>query len=318
MAGRLEGVPGIDLRTVDPGTEKPWAVSAHSGHMRGHLDGAIKGLLQAPVVWHVWEHKQVNEKRFRDLQRKKEKFGEKEALEQWDETYYAQAQCYMGLLKGKAGKRCNRHYMTVATPGGRQYTSVRTNFSQVAFDIYIEKAKEIIESPVPLPRISSKADYYICKWCHLNEHCHTEEKTAQVNCRTCAHSTVVTDKLGWSIWRCEFHDKKLSVKDQRKGCPKHLFIPELIPWARVHSMDKTNNTIEYATNDKGTRFVNSEHNSWDQPIKHFASKDLQHINATNIDNDDMYLEQMAKFKTASITSVTKFDPLPFDDPIPKV
>ena len=219
----------------------------------------------------------------------------------------------MGLMN-----KCNRHYMTVATPGGRQITSVRTNFQKEAFNIFMDKARHIIEAPEPPARISSKADYYICRWCQFNKHCHSTQ-TARVNCRTCAHSTpTVAKDDDKDTWICEFHDKKLSKTKQLKGCTKHLFIPDLVPWGHVHQMDKINNTITYRTN-KGTEFVNAEENAWDKTPKQFASKDLQHIDDTNIDNDELFFEEVAKFKARIIENKKAkrpSDPEPFDDPIP--
>lgn len=322
MADRLKAVPEVNLKTEGP-DGKQWGVSAHAGHFRGHLDGAIKGLLQAPKTWHVWEHKQVNEKRFRDLERKKEKFGEKNALAAWNETYFAQAQVYMGLTKSK------RHYLTVASAGGRQITSVRTDFQKIAFDVYMEKAKYIIESPEAPQKVSAKGDYFICKWCHFNKFCHEETTTAQVNCRTCAHATPIMDEkscapgklAGRGAWRCEYHSKTLTLKEQRKGCGKHLFIPDLIPWAHVAQMDKLSNTITYATNNKKMRFVNAEKNDWTARPKHFTSKDLQHVDAYNIENDDTFLEHMARFDPSIISNKKGkrgAEPLPFDDPLPEL
>jgi len=315
MADRLKAVPEITLHTADPKTDRQWAVSAFAGHVRGHLDGIIKGVFVAPKTWHVWEHKQVTEKKFRDLVRKKEKFGEKQALSEWNETYYCQAICYMGLLKPKA----TRHYLTVATAGGRDYTSVRTDFDQHAFDVFMDKAREIIESTSPPPPVSSKEDYYICRWCHFHEFCHEKTVTADVNCRTCAHATPRVDDTDRGTWWCELHDKRLTKKRQRDGCSKHLFIPELIPWAHVHTMDKINNSITYRT-EAGTEFVNAETNAWDATPKQFTSKDLQHITPSNIDNNDLGLEAFAQFEGARIEKIERAkqqgndDPL--DDPLP--
>jgi len=305
MADRLKAVSDITLLTEGP-DEKQWEVVALVGHLKGHLDGVIKGVFAAPKAWHVWEHKQVNQTKFNKLAALK-KDGEKEALEKWDRVYFAQAQIYMGLVKKGP---IERHYMTVATPGGRNYQSVRTNFQKDKFDAMMATAKERIESAEPPEKISHDPSFYLCSWCHLKENCHGSE-TAAVNCRTCAHATPILSEnagapgklLPPGAWRCEFHAKTLSKKAQREGCSKHLFIPNLIPWAHVHTFDKINNQITYRT-EKGTEFVNAEHNAWEKKPKHFASKDLQHINDYNIDNDDVFFSQMAQF-SPSITKVEK-------------
>ena len=320
MAERLKAVPQLRLITEDQEGAQ-FSVAALGGHLRGHLDGVILGLFQAPKTWHVWEHKQVSEKKFRELKKKIDDLGEKSALEAWNGIYFIQAQLYMGLIKNGPIKR---HYMTVASAGGRQIQSVRTEFQKEVFDWAIEKAKEIIESKTPPMRVSEKPDYYLCKWCNFQEHCHGASKTAQVNCRTCAHSTPLLDEnagapgkpVGHGAWRCEFHGNTLTLKDQRKGCSKHLFIPELIPWAHPHLLDEANNQIHYRT-DKGNEFINAENNAWVTKPRAFTSKDLQHINDYHIDNDDLILQTLAKF-SPSITKVTKAtkEELPFDDEIP--
>ena len=310
MADRLQAVPSVRLLTVGP-DERQFGVSGIGGHLRGHLDGVVKGLHQAPETWHVWEHKCVSEKRYRELTRAKDKHGEKNSLENFDPKYFVQAQLYMGLAKKGPIKR---HYMTVASAGSRQTQSIRTEFQPEAFARIIERATEIINAKHPPPKISEDPNYYICKWCSFSEQCHGS-KTAQVNCRTCAHSTPVTHGTDGK-WHCGFFDRPLPIKEQRKGCPKHLFIPELLPWAHPHLLDEVNNQIHYRT-DKGTEFVNAERNAWDKEPKHFASKDLQHIDDTHIDNNGFVMETLAKFDP-SITKVTKAkkDTLPFfDDPI---
>ena len=81
MAARLRMVPGIQLQTVDPATGEQFAVEAVGGHVRGHLDGVISGVVEAPKTPHVWEHKQVNEKKFNDLRKLVDKVGAQNYLQ---------------------------------------------------------------------------------------------------------------------------------------------------------------------------------------------------------------------------------------------
>jgi len=55
MAERLNAVPEIKLHVLDPKTGGQLGVSTHGGHFRGSMDGLIKGLLQAPSTWHIWD-----------------------------------------------------------------------------------------------------------------------------------------------------------------------------------------------------------------------------------------------------------------------
>ena len=299
VGARLSAIPGIRLWTEqEDGTQ--YGFVDLGGHLRGHLDGVIMGLLQAPKTPHVWEAKAVNERKFKDLEKKKTQFGEKDALENWDSTYFAQAQMYMGQFK------YTRHYLTVATPGSRDITSCRTDFQKNVYDRLMGKAKRIVFSGTPLDKISTKSDYYICKWCDYTDNCHGS-KVARVNCRTCAHVTP-TDS---GTWRCEFHGKTLTNKEQRAGCSKHLFIPELVPFGTLTDMDQDANTITYQT-ESGTSFINAETNDWEK--SQFTSKDLQHLDADLLDGDHDFFSSMSRFDGASITSIVKAK----EKPMPEV
>ena len=310
---RFQATPGITLKPVGK-DGRQWAVTALSGHLRGHLDGLIKGLLESPKTWHVYEVKATNEAKFRKLDRLKIKHGEKKALEQWDWVYFTQAQLYMGLTKLK------RHFTVVCTPGGRDMTSVRTEFQKDVFDEALAKATDIIQADELPPRISEDEEFYLCRWCQFSDLCHGG-KTAKMNCRTCAHSTAVmnpetADTKEFGTWRCEFHDKTLGFKEQRKGCPKHLFKPDLIPWGKVIEMDREANRITYQTPD-GEKFTNCELNNWKE--REFTSRDLQHVDGHTLVTDEPYLRELSRFNpSASIESrvppTTEAEP--FNDDLP--
>ncbi len=319
MAQRLRAVKGIKLQTgYADGSQ--YEVSDFNGHFLGHTDGVIEGVAAAPKTMHIWEHKCVNQTKFNKLNKLKSEHGQKAALELWDATYYAQAQLYMGYTKLK------RHYLTVATPGGRDITSCRTDYDSGAFKLYRAKAKAIMESSEAPPRVSNKADYYQCRWCSFSETCHGE-KVAQVNCRTCAFSTPILKEDSGApgkkpkpgAWRCERHSQSLGVKKQREGCGDHLFIPDLIPFGTPAKMDEERPCIVYVTQDERV-FVNATKNAWDAEPMEFASKDLQHLTPSLMSSEQKLLQAMATFQTAHIKSIKQAkkidDPVPFDDPIP--
>ena len=290
ISDRLKAIQGVTLWAENEKGEQ-YGFEELGGHLRGHLDGVIKGLLQAPKTTHVWVHKAVNERKWRSLQAKKEKWGEKQTLEQWDPVYYAQAQIYMGQSKLK------RHYLTVATPGSRDITSCHTDFHPAAYKRLMEKAKRIVFSPIPLEPISKKPDYYICRWCSYKDMCFGEQ-VAQVNCRTWAHITPKTN----GTWFCEFHKKTLTNKEQRSGCNKHVFIPALIPFGTVTDMDQEANTITYKT-EGGTQFINANENDWSQ--YQFTSRDLKHLTGDLLDRETDFFSLMARFDGGHTESVIK-------------
>lgn len=165
IAERLRLVPEIELWTHDEDGGQ-FGFSALGGKFKGHVDGVIKGLIQAPKTPHVWECKAVGDKGFNEFKKVKATFGDKATLKNWNDGYYAQAQLYMHYLK------LDRHYLTVATAGGRDLDACRTEYNPEVAKQLIDKADKIIsakESPV---RISEKSDFYRCRWCPFKEVCH--------------------------------------------------------------------------------------------------------------------------------------------------
>jgi len=166
MAIRLRMAAGIQLWTVDPDTGQQFECSDFGGRFKGHMDGVILGLHQSPRTPHVWEGKAVNEKKFANFKKAKAQYGEKGALEQWDYVYWCQAQAYMGYFD------LTRHYITVCTPGVRDWDSARTEFDADAFMKIKDKAQRILESPIPLAKVSTSPSWFECKYCVYHDVCH--------------------------------------------------------------------------------------------------------------------------------------------------
>lgn len=240
LAARLRLVPGIELHTMDPESGRQFGVSDFGGHFRGHLDGAILGLRQAPKTWHVWEAKCTNDEKLDKLIKLKAG-GEKAALAAWDPVYHAQAVIYMHYTG------MERHYLTAASPGGRRTEGVRTNADALAAAKLKAKAERIIFSPVPGGRISNDPSWYQCKMCPAHAFCHNvgDVQLPDVHCRSCTHATPERD----GTWSCARHRKTLSIADQRAGCGDHLYIYTLIPWAEATDADEAANWVEYRTAD---------------------------------------------------------------------
>lgn len=162
VAERLRLVDGIKLYTH---REDGSQYGFDWGFLKGHYDGVIVGLLQAPATPHIWENKTVNDKKFTAFKKAVNDYGEKQALQQWDGAYYAQAVIYMHA------EELTRHYLTVTSPGGREIASCRTEANPKMAEALIAKAKRIHAAKEPPERIGGK-DYYICKWCEFYEVCY--------------------------------------------------------------------------------------------------------------------------------------------------
>lgn len=204
-ADRLRKVPGINLVT-HLSTGKQIGYSDIGGHFKGHLDGQIEGLLQAPKTKHVWEHKCVNEAKFKKLEKLKEELGEKQALAKWDEIYYAQAVLYMFYAD------LTRHYLTVTTPGSREITSCRTEANNDYARELIAKAESIICSEEPPQKLSQDPSFYKCKWCNFSDVCHYQAPILQ-HCRTCAFSQPIEG----GKWECKAWGE-IPYEGQLQGC----------------------------------------------------------------------------------------------------
>jgi len=163
IAERLRLVPGVTLETVDANGNQ---YGFEDGLFKGHCDGFIIGLLQAPKTPHIWEHKACNEKKFAKFESIRSKAGEKATLQQWDFTYYVQAQVYMHYFG------MTRHYLTVSTPGGRQITSARTNYDKGFAEAQVAKAMRLLQAKEPPPRVSENPTWFECKWCKYKGICH--------------------------------------------------------------------------------------------------------------------------------------------------
>lgn len=164
-AERLRLVDGIELLTHNEDGEQ---FGFKHGKLKGHIDGKIRGLIQAPAKWHIWECKSSGQKKFDEF-KKLSLQDEKSALQKWNMNYYVQAQLYMHFFD------MDRHYTTVALGGGRDYASCRTEYDMSVALKYIDRAEKIISATSEPPRLSENPDFFICRWCAYKDICHNED-----------------------------------------------------------------------------------------------------------------------------------------------
>lgn len=246
MAERLNLLDGLQVVTVDEEGNQ-FAVKACHGHLRGHMDGAALGLLQAPKTWHVWEAKSCNETKFKSLKKLIDEKGEKHALAAWDMVFYVQAQIYMELTG------MTRHWLVCCTPGVRDWVGIRTELDSEFAQAQIARAEDIITSDDAPMRITNDPGHFVCKWCPFKEECHYK-KVPKPDCRNCVHSLTLTD--GDGEWACFKHDKF------KNECPDHVFLPDMISYARKKDAHEDENWVAYELEDgrtfkNGTRPNNS-------------------------------------------------------------
>ena len=162
---RLRRVPGVELwdRHEDGGQI---GGKLFAGRFGWHVDGVILGLLQAPKTPHVLEVKATAEKKLKEFKQAVDAVGEKAALQEWNPVYFAQAIVYMYLLD------LERHYTVVASAGGREMASCRTEGNSLMARALLAKAERIVSAVEPPARISERPEWFACRFCDFHKTCH--------------------------------------------------------------------------------------------------------------------------------------------------
>ncbi len=208
---------GATVLDVDPATGRQWRVEAHGGHFGGSLDAVALGLLEAPRTWHVVEFKTHSAKSFRDLTAKGVAVSKPQ--------HAAQMQVYMhltGLTRAL--------YVAVCKDTDDLHVE-RIHADRAVGERLLAKARRIIDAPRPPARISEDPAWWECRLCPHHAVCH-ESAAAPVTCRSCLHATPVDGG-----WHCARWDTLLPLEAQRRGCGKHLFVPDLVPGEVVDAGD---------------------------------------------------------------------------------
>lgn len=202
-----------------------------SGHFGGSFDAVGKGFEESDK-WHLLEFKTSNDKSFKEIQKK----GVKEAKP----LHYAQMQVYM------LAESFERAYYFVVNKNTDEIHGERVPFDRTFAEGLIQKARTIIFSAVPLDRISDDPESFLCRFCTYRPACH-QKAYSEVHCRTCLHAT--PEPKGEGVWTCEDRHVPLSIEEQKAGCDRHLYIPNLVPFPLIDaSMAENSVTYEGAKN----------------------------------------------------------------------
>lgn len=215
-------------RFVDDTEKKQFKVFGIGGHVRGMLDGKVKGLPEAPTTVHVVECKSHNDRSFKDLI--------KNGLQESKPNHYAQCQLYMHFENIPRAL-----YLAVNKNSDELFAErVRYDFTY-CLELLVRIEHIIGEAKAP-GKIADDASKYPCIMCNHKSVCHGET-FGRNTCRTCIHATPIIDHESTdATWLCERFGKTLSVTEQRNGCPAHLFLPDVVPGAQRDSGD---DWIEY-------------------------------------------------------------------------
>lgn len=210
-----------DLRAIGISVRDQQKRVDFGAHVGGSLDGIIhSGVPEAPKKRHIAEFKTHSKKSFDEVSR--------DGVEKAKPMHWAQMQAYM------LGAGIDRAlYVAVCKDDDRLYTErVRLNV-EAAQQIVARGQRIALSDRMPEP-VSADPSWYQCKFCPAHSFCHQTKLTKEVNCRTCAHSTPLSD----STWHCVRWDDVIPVDAQREGCTGHVLHPDLVPWQRKEGPDE--------------------------------------------------------------------------------
>lgn len=240
---------GCEVHDKDENGEQ-FKVSALGGHFSGHMDGCALGILEAPKTWHVLEFKTHNAKSFAKLT--------KEGVKSSKPQHYSQMMMYMHLTRMKRALYLAKNKDTDDLYSER----VRYNKDEAA--ALMDRAERVITSSQPPERISSRRDYFICKWCDAQDVCWGSAKSVlpvtDLSCRQCCHATQKMDSNN-GRWECEKHGRSLSCSDQQVTCVDYLVLPGMVACAAVltYSRNDTCEYIEFVMHNKGNDAITFKH-----------------------------------------------------------
>lgn len=170
------------------------------GHMSGHCDGKAIGVIEAPKTEHLLEFKTMNDKAFKEMQKK--------GVLESKPIYYAQLQVYM------LGLDLTRALFICVNKNDDRYYIERVPFYKHFADEMIRKGHDIIVSKNPRQVMSPHSrTWFKCKWCDAYQVCFGQRKM-EINCRTCVHAKT----LKKAQWKCDVHGYILNKESQLKAC----------------------------------------------------------------------------------------------------
>ncbi len=214
---------------------KQYRISHASGHMGGSGDGVVIGIPElAAGQPALGEFKTHNQKSFDKLagsnwrahldyqlgfSKEREPFNGDGVYEAKPE-HYVQMQTYMRKMRLTV---CL--YLAVNKNTDDIYAEL-VPLNEPHADYNLDKGVTIVNAVTPPKRLSESPGFYKCKYfCDHIDVCH-KGAVAQVNCRTCAFSTPLTDKEGGQ-WFCRMREVMLDKEAQLAGCEHYAVIKDL-------------------------------------------------------------------------------------------
>lgn len=272
---------GYNLRTADS-SGRQFSLMRLGGHFAGSVDGIIEGQMPFHTGANqrtVWEHKATNDSKFKKLVKLTAK-DPANALREWDEVYFAQAQVYMHCLN------IQHHWLTCSTAGCRDFTAVHTAYCREYAEAMLLKAETIITSDAPFAPAFSNPDSFQAKFLNSRDLLYFNGIPAPTFRNSAFSSPVVDESRFDAAWRCDFLGREVSKSEQLIVPHYHLFIPQLIPFANAIAMEDAAQPrwIQYELKSNGFKFYNVQrgleaphvYNSWE--LQHLTPDLIQDPN----------------------------------------
>lgn len=218
---------GVTVMDIDPETGRQWTVRDSSGHVGGSMDAVCIGLPEAEKTYHLLEFKTHSAKSFTSLV--------KDGVEKSKPLHYAQMLLYMEL------SGLTRAMYLAVNKDDEQLYSERVHADPAQAMRLIAKGQRVVQTTTPPERISTDPAWFQCKFCDHRPVCWEGELPAR-HCRSCLHSSPIEN----GSWRCEKHDRQISTKEQRAGCPDHLLVPQFVAGEQI---DADENSVTYRLKD---------------------------------------------------------------------
>jgi hypothetical protein len=94
----------------------------------------------------------------------------RKGLRQWNETYYAQLQAYMGMTG------IHKAVLLCLNKDSSELHEEWITFNEIYYAMLKEKARRIIDAKLLIPeRINDSPLYYLCNMCGFKEDCHGQK-----------------------------------------------------------------------------------------------------------------------------------------------
>ena len=177
------------------------------GHVKGHCDGILENVPDAPKTPHLAEFKTVNDKGFKAMV--------KNGLKKSKPVYYAQMITYMDQL----GLSRGLFIMVNKNDDSRYYERVYADKAKAKE--LMGRAIDIISTETPPQKCGDKT-WYECKWCNHYQVCQMGE-TPIKTCRSCDSCDILPE----GEWSCSKTGWKLTLDNQLSACEMHKMLATL-------------------------------------------------------------------------------------------